>query len=76
MAQKIQDKFTNIKVRSCPDQPKTVITNVNFAPVAGLIKRDARLTSISIAHSVSISSGSVIKILTLKRLISMLRIAN
>ena len=36
---KFQDGFTNLKDGSRPGQPKTVVTNVNIAAVAGLIKR-------------------------------------
>ena len=41
---KFQDAFTNLKDGVRPGQPKTVVTNANIAAVAGLIKRDARLS--------------------------------
>ena len=47
----------------CPSQPKTAHTNVNITAVAGLIKRDARLTVKNITYSVDIS-GSAHKTLT------------
>ena len=56
--------FTNFKDGSRPGQPKTVVTNAYIAAVAGMNKRDARLTMKSIAHSVCISSGSAHKNLT------------
>ena len=59
-----QDGFINFKDDSRPGQPKTGVTNAYTAAVAGLNKRDARLTVKSIAHSVSISSGSAHKNLT------------
>ena len=59
-----QDGFTHLKDGSRPGQPKTVVTNTKNASVAGLIKRDARLTVKNIAHSVDISLGSAHKILT------------
>ena len=59
-----QDGFTNLKDGSRPGQPKTVVTNANIAAVAGLIKRDARLTVKHIAYSVGISPGSAHMILT------------
>ena len=46
-----QDGFTNHKDGSRPGQPKTIVTNVCFAAVASLIKRDARLTLQNIARS-------------------------
>ena len=42
---KFQDAFTNFQDGSLPDQPKTVVSNANIAAVAGLIKRDARLSA-------------------------------
>ena len=54
-----QDGFTNLKPCTPLGQPKTGVTNVNIAAVAGLIKRDARLTVKYIAHSAGISLGSV-----------------
>ena len=47
--------------RTRPCQPKAVVTNAHIAAVAGLNKRDARLTVKNIAHSVDISSGSAHK---------------
>ena len=47
-----------------PGQSETVVTNAKIAAVTGLIKRDARCTVKTIAHSVEISSGSVQKIYT------------
>ena len=61
---KFQDGFTSHKDDSRPGQPKTVVTNANIAAVAGLIKRDTRLTVKNITHMVGISSGSAYKILT------------
>ena len=55
---KFQDGFTNHEDGSSPGQPKTIVTNVNTAAVAGLTKRNARLTLKNIAHSVGILSGS------------------
>ena len=45
-----QDIFINTKDGSRPGKPKTIITNANIAAVAGLIKRDARLTLQSLAY--------------------------
>ena len=59
-----QDGFTNFRDGSRPGQPKTGVTNAYIAAVAGLNKRDARLTVKSISHSVCISSGSAHKNLT------------
>ena len=66
MAQKIQDGDRLTYHKDCfrPGQPKTIVTNVNIATVAGQTKRDARLTLENIAHSVGILSGSAHKILT------------
>ena len=61
---KFQDGFTNRKDGSRPGQPKTSITNINIAAVAGLTKRDARLTMKYIVHSVGILWRSAHKILT------------
>ena len=61
---KFQDAFTYLKDGSRPGQPKTVATNANIVPVAGLIKRDIRLSVKYIAHSVGISSCSAHDILT------------
>ena len=60
---KFQDDFTNLKDGSRPGHSKIVVTNANIAAVAGLIKRDARLTVKIIAHGVGISSGSAHKFL-------------
>ena len=48
----------------CFGQPKIVATNSNIVAVAGLIKRETKLTVKNIANSVGILSGSVHKILT------------
>ena len=61
---KFQDGFTYLKDGPRPGQPKTVVINANIAPVAGLIKRDFRLSVKYIAHSVGIASGSAHDILT------------
>ena len=61
---KFQNGFTNHKDSSRLGQPKTVETNSNIAAVAGLIKRDVKLTLKNIAHSVGILSRSAHKILT------------
>ena len=53
---KFQSRFTNYKDGSPPGQPKTIVTNVNIAAVAGLTKRDARLALNNIAHSNGILS--------------------
>ena len=49
---KFQEGFINIKEGSRPCQPKTIVTNVKIAAVAGLTKGDARDTLKNIAHSV------------------------
>ena len=46
--------FTNHKDGSHPGQPKTIVTNVKIAAVAGLTKREARLTLKTITNSVGI----------------------
>ena len=63
---KFEDGFIHLKDDSRPGQLKTGVTNAtrNIIVVTGLIKRDARLTVRNIAHSVGISSGSALKILT------------
>ena len=61
---KFEDGFTYFKDGSRPGQPKTVVINANIDAVAGLIKRDFRLSVKYIAHSVGISSGSAHDILT------------
>ena len=61
---KFQDGFTYLKDGSRPGKPKTVVINANIAPVAGLIKRDIRLSVKYIAHGVGISSCSAHDILT------------
>ena len=66
---KFQDDFTNHKDGSRPDQPKTVVTFAKIAAVAGLVKRDARLTMQNIAYCVGILSGSAHKILTQQRFV-------
>ena len=61
---KVQDVFTNHKYGSRPGQPKSIVTNVYIAALAGLTKRDARLTLQYFAQSVGVLSESTYKILT------------
>ena len=54
----------NLKMVHVLVSPKLLLPMFNIAAVAGLIKRDARFTVNTIAHSAGISSGSVHIILT------------